>query len=222
MIKHLSTLILTAALTLPALAGDAERVTADIKTGTTVITLNDAVATGLDTADVIFKKAQPARINPGKGALTFVASGGAIDLGNARTEIIHSGGITLAKEIVPPLIAPSAPKAPTEYKTATILDPIIELSESGAVDPVAKITAIVVVNGVSQGRVDVFNIEGTVFSGVPVIVPKNKKVTALDLSLTLTTEAATALNAALGVDVFSDATEVGTAKIDVKLASSNL
>ena len=220
--RYLSTLLLTAALTLPALAGVQERETADIKTGTTSITFGGTLATALDTADVVFQKAQPARINPGKGSVTYVASGGAIDLINAKTEIVHSGGITLAKEIVPPAIAPSAPKAPKQYKTATILDPIIVLSEVGAVTPVAKISAIVVVNGVSLGRLDVFTIDGTVFETAPLGVPKNKKITASDLSLKLTAEAADALDAALGLDLFDNTTVVGTAEIDVKLASSNL
>src|SRR4030095_8259898 len=88
--KLLYTLILTAALSIPVFAD-----TADIKFGTTVITFSDTVATGLDTAEVVFKKAQPARINPGKGTLTFVASGGAIDLVNAKTRLTNSGGVIL-------------------------------------------------------------------------------------------------------------------------------
>jgi hypothetical protein len=215
--KLLTTLVLSTALAIPALAVEEDRQTADIKTGTTTITFSDAVA----TADMVFRKAQPARINPGKGTVTFVASGGAIDLVNAKTEIIHSGGITLAKEIVPPLIAPSAPNSDKQYKTATILDPIIELSETGVEPAVKKVSAIVVVNGVSKGRIHILNIVGTVFGGAPVIVPKNKKITALELTLTLTSDGATELNNALGTS-FTPDLEFGTAKIDVKLASANL
>jgi len=220
--KLLTTLVLSTALAIPALAAEDDRQTADIKTGTTTITFSDAVATALDTAEVVFRKAQPARINPGKGTVTYVASGGAIDLVNAKTEIIHSGGITLAKEIVPPSIAPSAAKSEKQYKTATILDPIIELSETGVEPAVKKVSAIVVVNGVSKGRIHIFNIVGTVFGGAPVIVPKNKKITALELTLTLTSDGATELNSALGITAFAPDAEVASAKIDVKLASANL
>jgi hypothetical protein len=220
--RLLSTLALSVALTIPAFAGAQEPETADIKTGTFSITFGGTLSTALDAADVVFKKAQPARINPGKGTITYVATGGAIDLLNAKTEIIHSGGITLAKEIVPPGIAPLAPKPEKQFLTATILDPIIELSEIGAQTAFARVSAIVVVNGTSKGRIHLFNIDGTVFGGAPVIVPKNKKITALDLSLKLTSDGATELNNALGVTAFTADTEVATAKIDVKLASSNL
>ena len=201
MTRLLSTLILSAVLALPALAD-----TADVKTGTTVITFSDTVATALDLAEVAFKKAQPARINPGKGALTYVASGGAIDLSNGKTEIIHSGGITLGKG----------------ESTVTLLDPIIELSEAGVDPAVARISAILVVNGVSKGRAHVFNISGTVFANTPVQVPNNNKISANDLELTLTSDAATELNTAFGVTVFDTVTVVGTADINLKLASSTL
>src|SRR4030095_3868609 len=198
--KLLYTLILTASLSIPVFAD-----TADIKFGTTVITFSDTVATGRDAAEVVFKKAQPARINPGKGTLTFVASGGAIDLVNAKTEIINSGGVILTKG----------------EATVTLLDPIVELSEVGAETPVAKISATVVVNGVSQGRKDLFNISGTVLTA-PVDVPHNRKITAKDLNVTLTSEAATALNAALGITVFTSDTAAGTVDISVKLGTFNL
>ena len=150
------------------------------------------------------KQVQPARINPGKGALTFVVSGGAIDLGTARTEIINSGGITFLKG----------------ETRVVILDPIIELSEVETT--IAKVSARVFVNGAIQGRMHVFNIGGTVFGETPVMVPKNKKITASDLPLIPTTDAANLLNNVLGVTVFNSDTEVATAKISVKLASSNL
>jgi hypothetical protein len=206
--KLLSTLVLTAALSIPLFADTAVPVstgTADIKFGTTVLTFSDTVATGLDTAEVVFKKAQPARINPGKGTLTFVASGGAIDLANAKTEIINSGGVIMTKG----------------EATVTLLDPIVELSEASAEPTVAKISATVVVNGASQGRKDLFNISGTVLTA-PVIVPHNRKITAKDLNVTLTSEAATALNTALGITVFTSDTAAGTVDISVKLGSSNL
>src|SRR4030095_11241509 len=129
--KLLYTLILTAALSIPVFAD-----TADIKFGTTVITFSDTVATGLDTAEVVFKKAPPARINPGEGTLTLFATGGATNIVNAKTEIINSGAVILTKE----------------EATVTTLDPIVELSEVGAETPGAKITATAVVNGASQGR----------------------------------------------------------------------
>lgn len=229
MTKSLSTLILTAALSLPVIAAPPVTgpATGDVKTGTTVITLDDTIADALGTAEVAFKKAQPARINPGKGTLTFVASGGAIDLGNGRTEIINSGGITFAKEIDTPIV-PMAPKAPKQYKTATILDPIVEYSETAApvpTDPpivVKKISATIVINGVSLGRVPVFNVEGTFFSEPPVLVPKNGKISFLDLSLKLTPEVADALNQALGVPAFNSTAEIAKANITVKLAAGKL
>jgi hypothetical protein len=55
-----------------------------------------------------------------------------------------------------------------------------------------------------------------------VIVPNNKEISASDLPLIPTTDAANSLNNVLGVTVFNSDTEVATAKISVKLASSNL
>jgi hypothetical protein len=199
--KLLSTLVLTSVLVLPAFAD-----TADVKTGTTVLTLSNDVSTALDTAEVTLKKAQPARINPGRGTLTFVASGGAIDLNNGKTEIVNSGGISFTKG---------------ESKV-TILDPIVDLSDTTIVTPEAKITAIIVANGVSLGRMHVFNIEGTVFSSVPVTVPKNRRITASNLSLKPTSDAVTALNTALGATIFSTETVAATASINVKLTSAKL
>jgi hypothetical protein len=199
--KLLATLVFASVLALPAFAD-----TVDIKTGTTVLTFSDGVADGLDLAEVALKKAQPARINPGKGTLTFVASGGAIDLVNGKTEIVNAGGISFTKG---------------ESKV-TILDPIVELSDTTIVTPEAKITAILVVNGVSQGRVHIFNIEGTVYGSVPVSVPKNRKITATNLSLKLTSDAANALNTALGITVFTTDTVAATAAFNVKLTSSTL
>jgi hypothetical protein len=226
MIKILSTLVI-AALTLPMVAVEpVEPVTADVKTGTTTITLDETITTLLSNESnaVIFKKAQPARINPGKGTLTYVVSGGSIDLTTGRTEIINSGGITLAKEIVEAPVAPTAAQQPKQYKTATILDPIFEYSQTGTepVVTVEKISAVIVVNGVSLGRLHVFSVEGSVFAATPVVAPKNGKISVSDLSLKLTSDAVTALNEALGVTAFTADTEIAKADISVKLAASKL
>jgi len=217
MTKLLSTLVLSAALTLPALAGDPAPETKDVKTGTSTITFSSEVAELLNTAGIIFQKAQPARINPGKGALTYVASGGSVDLVDAKTEIIHSGGITLAKEIVNPSLQGGS-KEPKQYKTATLLDPIIVQPESGAA---AVLSAVIVVNGDSQGRVNVFNIAGGILTS-PVSVPNNLKLSINDKDLALTAEAAAALNAALEVTAFQADQVVGSVDISVKFASSKL
>jgi hypothetical protein len=222
MIKTISTLVILAALVSPVFGGVIERVTADVKTGTVVIALNDTVTDALDLAEVIFKKAQPARIKPGKGELTFVVSGGAIDLSNGQSEIIASGGITLAKEVPPGPIETFAVKVPKQFKTVTILDPIVDLSDLNADVVTKKISATIVVNGASLGRLEAFTIDGTVFSGLGVILPKNRKISAKNLSLKLTAEAATALNEALGVPLFTGDTEIGTVDLNVTTASSKL
>ena len=117
--KHLAhTLALAVALTVPALAVDVAPATKDVKTGTTTITLSSELSDALEVAEVLFKKAQPARINPGKGTLTYVSSGGHLDVVDAKTEIVNSGGITLAKEkslvdAIAPAAAPGfGPNAP--------------------------------------------------------------------------------------------------------------
>ncbi|HET6407860.1 MAG TPA: hypothetical protein VFG14_08255 [Chthoniobacteraceae bacterium] len=217
MTKLLTTLALATVLALPAVAVDEVQETKDIKTGTTTITFDAAIATALDTANVFFQKAQPARINAGKGTVTYVASGGFLDLADAKAEIIHSGGITLAQEIV--AVEARAPKAPKQYKTVTLLDPIITQATSGGP---AVVSAVVVINGDSQGRVNVFNIAAGIAT-TPVEIPNNQKLTVSGASLTLTAEAATALNTAFGlVDVFTADQVVGEADVNVKFASSKL
>lgn len=222
MIKTISTLAVLAALVSPVFGGAIDRQTADVKTGTVVITLNDTLTDALDVAEIAFRKAQPARIKAGKGELTYVVSGGAIDLSTGKSEIVASGGITLAKEVPPAPMEPNAVKVPKQFKTATILDPIVDLSELNAETPVKKISATIVVNGASLGRMDVFTIDGTVFTGPGVALPKNKKISVKDLTLKLTVDAATALNEALGVPVFTGDTEIGTVDLNLTAASSNL
>lgn len=222
MIKSISTLVVLAALVSPVFGGVIERVTADVKTGTVVIALNDTVADALDVAEVVLKKAQPARIKPGKGELTFVASGGAVDLSTGKSEIIASGGITFAKEVAPGPIEPNAIKIPKQFKTVTILDPIVDLSDLNADVVTKKISATIVVNGALLGRLDVFTIDGTVFSELGAILPKNRKISAKNVSLKLTADAATALNEGLGVPVFTGDAEIGKIDLNVTTASSKL
>ena len=177
--------------------------TVDVKTGQTAIRLDSAFSGALQVSEVVASKIIPGKVVTGKNELRFPVTGGAIDLVTLTSEIIHSGGVNFSKGEV----------------SVSALDLIISIPTAGSESP-AVVSAIVVVNGNSLGRVDLFSIEATLTA--PLEVPNNKKIVVKDVDLTLTQAGADALNSAFELNVFTTSTVVGTATVSATVVKGSL
>ena len=177
--------------------------TVDVKTGQTAIKLDQVFTTALTAGEIAVAKISPGKTVLPKGELRFPIAGGAIDLATLVSEVIHSGGVNFSKGDV----------------SVSVVDLIVSIP-GGEVTP--GISAVVVVNGQSLGRVALFDIEATLTA--PLELPKNKKIVVKDVSVTLTEAGATALNEAFGfeVPVFTSETVVGTATISATVEKNLL
>lgn len=166
--------------------------------GNTRVQLSDDLLGALTSLNVT-----PAAVRPGR--LESVANGarvvypiptGELDAEGPKLEVLHSGGLTLS--------AGQVRVALTSF--------IIE-NLNGA----PRLTGIVKVNDTILGRVPLFNLALT---QAPALTP-NGGVTRFELDLvdvTLSAEAAEALNAAFGLSgVFTEGFPIGTARVLARL-----
>ncbi len=158
--------------------------------GRTSVTLSADFANALGTLRVTADGVQPGRLR--NGVASFPISGGVIDLANARGEIVHTGGLSL--------------RAGTT--TVQLLNFTIDTSGTQPV-----LTGAVVANGDFVGRLPLFNLQLPTLT-LP-IRPNNNRVTIPNVRVTLTAQAAAALNAAFGVTAFAANFNIGTATADV-------
>lgn len=177
--------------------------TVDVKTGQTAIRLDSTFAGALQAGEIAVAKIIPGKVVTGKGELRFPITGGAIDLETLNTEISHSGGVNFSKGEV----------------SVSIVDLVISIPAEGS-EASAVVTGIVVVDGSSLGRVELFGIDATLTA--PLEVPNNKKIVVKDVDLTLTQTGADALNAAFEVDVFTSSTVVGSATVSATVVKGSL
>ncbi len=170
--------------------------TVDVKTGNTALTLDQQFVTTLNTAAISLKKVIPGKIKPGKGELNFPVSGGAFDLADTKSEIVHGGGITFVANGVTVAISELILTSPASTDTTTT----------------PGISALITVNGALSGRVDLMAVD---FSSItaPFTLPRNKTVVLSNLPLKLTADGATALNTAFSTTVFTPDMVVGTATV---------
>ncbi|NJK52291.1 MAG: hypothetical protein HC936_04715 [Leptolyngbyaceae cyanobacterium SU_3_3] len=131
-----------------------------------------------------------------KGVASFPISGGAIDLGTVKAEIIHRGGLSLK----------------AGNTTVELTDFIIStLGEK----PV--LTGLVTVNDSLAFRAPLFNLGIT---GVtPPLAPKDDRLVLSGVEVTLTAEAAGALNQVFGVTAFKEGLPIGTARVRAGVAT---
>jgi hypothetical protein len=130
------------------------------------------------------------QVAPLKGrVLRFPITGGTSDLANARGEIHHSGGLSLT--------AGSTVVQLRDFTIDTTATPVL--------------TGMVVANGSVVGRVPLFKV------GLPSLTlplePKQQRLLIPGATLSLTAEAATALNGAFGVSAFTENFAIGTADV---------
>jgi hypothetical protein len=131
----------------------------------------------------------PGTIRPGmlRGTVaSFRINGGGIDLGTLMGEISHVGGLTLTNE---------------NGTTVGLFNFTVSLTDS-------VLTGLVTVNGDLVGRIPLFNLE-------PTADPKVKGILLRlsDVLVTLTMDAADALNAVFDLTAFEEGFDIGVANV---------
>lgn len=127
-----------------------------------------------------------------KGTAAFPISGGAIDLGTVKTEIIHRGGLSL-------------------NGAGTVVELTDFLITNLGDQPV--LTGLVTANDSLAGRVPLFALALPAIS--PPLQPTAGKVIELkEVRVTLTAEAAGALNKAFNVQAFTAGLNIGVARVN--------
>lgn len=122
----------------------------------------------------------------------FPITGGRIDASNAKGEVPHSGGVTM-----------------TRGTTQVILSDFIIDTASGA----PKLTGLVTANGSIVGRIPLFNVALPAIS-LPLTLPPGPEILLIEGSrITLTQEAATALNGVFATNAFAAGFNIGIASV---------
>lgn len=120
----------------------------------------------------------------------FPISSGAIDAANAAGEILHLGGLRIER-------------SGTQVELS---DFIIETTGT------PRLTGLVTANGNVVGRVPLFNLALPSLS-LPLAPQQGRNLRIPGVGVTLTTEAATALNQVFGVSAFTTGLDIGTAEV---------
>jgi len=181
--------LLTAALALGFAAPTFAAPTVSTYAGSTTVTLSPVLLNALTSLGV-----KPGRQFPGElGGATakFPIPAGQIDLGTAKGEIVHTGGLNLKAGAT----------------TVSLTDFVIDTT-----GPAPVLTGLVTANGDLVGRLPLFDITLTsnpVIKGTGVA----GSVTINGASLALSAQAADALNGAFGVTAFAQGIPVGTATV---------
>ena len=159
--------------------------------GTTSVTLDEGLTTGLETLGVTVGVSAPGTIDDA-GVAVFPIVAGAIDLATSVGDISHSGGLSF-----------------TSADGATVVDLLNFVIDNSSGNTAIALTGLVGVNDSLAGRAPLFNMD---FSNV-IAVSSDTELTVNGVALTLTAEAAAALNAAFAVESFTEGFVIGTADV---------
>jgi len=162
-------------------------------TGNTTVALSPTLISALQSLHVNASREFPAQLSG--STARFPIPNGQIDLANAHGEINHEGGLNL-----------TAGKT-----TVTLSDFVVDTTGTQPV-----LTGLVLANGSVIGRVPLFNISLTQgpqvhFDGYI------GRLCIHGANLTLTAQAATALNHAFNVSAFAAGIPIGTASVDADI-----
>lgn len=161
--------------------------------GETRVVLSTTLVGALKSLGVSLKAQYPAYVS--NGAATFPIPVGEIDLGDARGQISHSGGLVLKAG-----------------KTSVGLSNFV-IDTSGS-SPV--LTGLVRVNDGLIGRLPLFSIK---FNSAPLVnswSPTSGSLRVVDVDLKLTSEAAAALNQVFNVSAFGAGVPIGRARVQAQ------
>lgn len=174
--------------------------------GTTSITLDEGVTSGLEALGVTVGASDPGTIDDANVAV-FPIVAGAIDLATSVGDISHSGGLSF-----------------TSADGATVVDLLnFVINNSSGNDAAGNdaagndaagndgivITGLAGINGSLGGRISLFKMD---FTDV-IAVSTDTELTVNGVALTLTAAGANALNTAFGVTTFTEGLVIGTADV---------
>ncbi len=187
--KHPKT-IAALGLTLALAAGTLSAApTEKLDGGRTRVALSTTFVDAVTSLNVSVNTIRPGRER--RGQVTFPVESGAIDLDNLAGEIVHSGGLRLsAGETV-----------------AELIDFVIDTTGQTIV-----LSGLVIVNDSVVGRVPLFTVTLTQDAE-----QNRRSLTLPGADLTLTAEAAAALNSVFGVTAFTAGLPIGTAIVNAQL-----
>lgn len=175
---------------------------ADVKGGRATLVPTAAFGTALSTAEVTLSKIKPGNVSPDQ-VVSFRATGGQVDLGAGRGEVVLSGGIQLVKNGV----------------VVSLTDFTIGVN-TPASEEAASVTALATANGIFFGRVAIASVsyaDSAEFDTLPLEVKKNK-LTINDVGMTLTNGGAETLNELLEAEVFTGDTPIATVQLSLVFA----
>jgi hypothetical protein len=167
----------------PALSAPTE----DLVGGLTSVSLSSDFVNALASLNVQSGLVTGSKIR--NGAISFPISGGAIDLGNTKLEILHKGGLTL-----------------TAGSTRVELADFVITNLNGNL----VLTGIVISDGTLVGRIGLFNLG----LSANAISTSGVRLQVKNVALTLTEDAATALNGAFSISAFKAGFPIGTAQVN--------
>lgn len=163
--------------------------TAQIRDGYTLVELLPEFVGALGSLGIAPSKALPGTLY--QRIAFFPITGGRLDAANAKGEVPHSGGLTLTRGATQVIIS----------------DFIIDTTSA------PKLTGIVTANGSIVGRIPLFNLALPQLV-LPLQLPASPETLLIEGNrVTLTAEAATALNGAFGTSAFTPGFNIGIASV---------
>ncbi len=169
--------------------------TKTLDSGITTVKLSGTFTSALQSLNVTPGTVAPTRIR--NGSAWFPVTGGAIDLDTAAGNIIHSGGLTLEAGGI----------------KVSLQSFIIDTTGAAPV-----LTGLVAVNDKLLGRVPLFNLALPSGFTLP-LKPEGRFVELKGVGVTLTSQAAGALNGVYSVSAFAAGLDIGTADVFAVVAS---
>jgi hypothetical protein len=163
--------------------------TVSFKSTRTEVVLSSTFLNAATALGLTLHPVKPGRISKGKAFFPIIA--GELDLQNAKGEIQHSGGLRISKDGVVVEL--------TLFVIDTIGTPVL--------------TGIVKANGSIVGRIPLFDLA---LPAITLPLAPEKRFSIPGVAVTLTNEAAAALNGAFGVTAFTEGLDIGSAKVTVK------
>ncbi len=162
-----------------------------IKSGRTTVYLSASFLNALSSLHVTPGTVSPTQLYSNPLRVPFPITSGVIDLDNASTQILHSGGLTLS----------------AGGKTVTLSSFIID-NTAGPL----TISGLVEVDNTLVGRVVLFDLTAPKNLNLP-LVPTNGQLNLKFFTVKLSSAGASALNGVFGITALSDSVLVGTAGV---------
>lgn len=167
----------TAAPTVRTIAGD------------TTVELSSDFTQGVEALGLTVVAVIPASVREGQAS--FPIATGALDLANAKGQILHTGGLDFA----------------TEDTVLTLQDFIIDTTE----EPI--LTGLAILKGDIVARIPLFKLMLPETISLPIELSNDRSLSIGDVEVSLTADAANALNDSFSVATFHEGFSIGTATV---------